>query len=454
MRILVLNGSPKGMYSMTIHTAFYYEKRFPHHQYKFLHIAEKIKDYEKDFSEIKIAIKESDLIIFAHPVYTMLVPYQVVRFIELLQEHNVSLQDRYVAQITTSKHFFDTTAHDYMKEHFFDFGMKYLGGFSADMDDIQREEGRREADCFFEKIMFDIENNIFVQKKLPKPKISKSNYTPSFENIPKTKKEDVVIITNVASDDSVLQNMITDFINASSYPIRVINVRDFAFENGCKGCLCCTVKGTCDYEDGFDVFLKEKILVADVLLYAFSIKNHYTDSSMKCFDDRQFCNGHRVVTKGKITGYLISGDLEKEETLRHFIDARLSTNKMYSCGICTDQGDIKSDLEKMVKSLDFCVTNKLVTTQNFYGIGGALIFRDLVYLTQGLLVEDHKFFKQHGEYNFPQKQRMEILKMKLIGFILRRPSVQKKIGNDMSKYVIKTYQDIVANTVAKEIGKI
>ena len=27
----------------------------------------------------------------------------------------------------------------------------------------------------------------------------------------------------------------------------------------------------------------------------------------KCYDDRQFCNGHRTVTMGAPQGYLISG---------------------------------------------------------------------------------------------------------------------------------------------------
>jgi len=31
MKILILNGSPKGKYSVTLHTALYLEKKFPQH---------------------------------------------------------------------------------------------------------------------------------------------------------------------------------------------------------------------------------------------------------------------------------------------------------------------------------------------------------------------------------------------------------------------------------------
>ena len=37
MKVLVLNGSPKGEYSITLQTSLYLEKRFPEHDFQVLH---------------------------------------------------------------------------------------------------------------------------------------------------------------------------------------------------------------------------------------------------------------------------------------------------------------------------------------------------------------------------------------------------------------------------------
>ncbi len=45
------------------------------------------------------------------------------------------------------------------------------------------------------------------------------------------------------------------------------------------------------------------------------------------------------------------------------------------------------------------------------------IFRDLIWIMQGMMKADHKFYKEHGFYDFPQKQKGTILKMKLVGML-------------------------------------
>lgn len=64
MRVLVLNGSPKGKYSITLHTSLYLEKKFPQHNFQFLNVGQRIKSYEKDFTPVADAITAADLLIF------------------------------------------------------------------------------------------------------------------------------------------------------------------------------------------------------------------------------------------------------------------------------------------------------------------------------------------------------------------------------------------------------
>ena len=50
MNILVINGSPKGKYSITIQTVLYLKKRFPEHSFRELQVGQRIRYYENDMS--------------------------------------------------------------------------------------------------------------------------------------------------------------------------------------------------------------------------------------------------------------------------------------------------------------------------------------------------------------------------------------------------------------------
>ncbi|MBR5578987.1 MAG: iron-sulfur protein, partial [Lachnospiraceae bacterium] len=62
MRILVLNGSPKGKYSITLQTINYLQKICPKHEFQILHVGARIKALEKDFTEAKEEVAKADLL--------------------------------------------------------------------------------------------------------------------------------------------------------------------------------------------------------------------------------------------------------------------------------------------------------------------------------------------------------------------------------------------------------
>lgn len=80
--------------------------------------------------------------------------------------------------------------------------------------------------------------------------------------------------------------------------------------------------------------------------------------------------------------------------------------------------------EKLDLSQKFAT--QVTTSKHFYGVGGMKIFRDLIYVMRGLMKVDHKFYKKHGVYDFPQKQRGRILFIMLIGGLASNPKMQKK----------------------------
>ena len=444
MKILVLNASPKGKNSTTVHTALYLQALHPEHTFTFLPVGQRIKSYEKDFAPVRDALKEADLVLFCYPVYTFIAPYQLHRLIELIKADGVDLSGKFASQITTSKHFYDVTAHRYVEENCFDLGMKVVRGLSADMEDLLSEQGQKEARMFFDQLMFSCEHGIFVTPPVPAPAREKPVYQASLPDLPKTSGKDVVIVTNCAPEDETLQNMIADFRASLPCKSRVVNIREFPFGGGCLGCFGCAITGKCVYKDGFDEFLRKTIQTADSFVYAFAISDHYTHSSFKCFDDRQFCNGHRTVTHGTPIAYLIRGDYRYESNLRMIVEGRAEVGGNYLCGVATDEADTAADIRALAGNLAFAMDNHLTRPANFYGVGGMKIFRDLIYVMQGLMKADHKFYKQHGIYDFPQKQRARIWQMRLVGALLAIPAVQKQAKGKMTEAMIGPYEKVVA----------
>lgn len=443
MKILVLNASPKGKNSTTVHTALYLQALHPEHEFTVLPVGQRIKSYEKDFAPLREELKKAELILFSYPVYTFIAPYQLHRLLELIKADGVDLSGKFASQITTSKHFYDVTAHRYIEENCFDLGMRVVRGLSADMDDLLTEQGQREARNFFDQLIFSCEKGLFATPPAKVPAREKAVYQPTLPSVQKTKEKDVVIVTNYATEDKNLQNMIADFRAALPFESRVVNLREFPFSGGCLGCFGCAVTGKCVYKDGFDEFLRTKIQSADAFVYAFTISDHYTHSSFKCYDDRQFCNGHRTVTHGTPIAYLISGDYQYESNLRMIVEGRSEVGGNYLCGVATDEGDTAADIQTLADSLVFVLEKKLFCPANFYGVGGMKIFRDLIYVMQGMMKADHKFYKEHGIYDFPQKQKKRILQMKLVGAMLAVPSVQKKMKGQMNQHIIGPYEKVV-----------
>lgn len=444
MKVLVLNGSPKGDYSITLQTVKYIEYFYPQCEFEVLNVGKRIKAFEKDFSSAEEALKSADILLFSYPVYTFIAPYQLHRFIEIIKEKGISLEDKFATQISTSKHFYDTTAHRYIQDNCGDLGLKYIKGLSADMDDLLTEKGQKQAVDFFKFVLWSVENNKSEKiSTVSTPKKAANVTVP--DNKCENKQGDVVILTNCEKDDIQLQNMIARFSKVSKRKTRIINIGEYAFSGGCLGCFNCASTGKCIYKDGFDEFLRNEIQKTQAIVYAFSIKDHSMGASFKLYDDRQFCNGHRTVTMGMPVGYLISGNYSEEFNLQMIVEGRAQVGTNFLAGVATDEVDPNSEIDALSETLEFAIENSYVPPQNFYGIGGMKIFRDLIWLMQGLMKADHKFFKSHGQYDFPQKKRGTMLAMYAVGGMMSSPKFMKKAGNMMNEGMLMPYKKVLDN---------
>ena len=425
MNILILNGSPKGENSITLQTCLYIQKHYPEHQYQILHAGQKIRQFEKDFTPAAEAITTADLVLFCYPVYTFLVPSQLHRFLELMKEHQaeLALEGKWASQITTSKHFYDVTAHRFIEENAKDLGLRILPVLSADMEDLLTEKGREEALQFFDYLMFQI--------------------SPS--KIGDISTRLVAVVADLAPGDRELERMVESFRAQLPCRTKLINVRDYPFKGGCVSCFNCSADGKCIYADGFDSFLRGEIQTCDAIVYAFTIRDHSMGSRFKMYDDRQFCNGHRTVTMGSPTAYIVNGAYAQEPNLQMVIEARANVGGNYLCGVAVTGGvedpvHRTMDVGSLAQLLGYALEKKYRQPSNFYGVGGMRIFRDLIYQMRGMMRADHKFFKAHGQYDFPQKKWKQSLMMYLVGWMMHSRKLKSRMGDKMTEGMMKPYR--------------
>ena len=144
MKILVLNASPKGKNSChRPHGAVSPgpapgARRSPSSRW-----ASASRATKRTSHPCAQSLEQADMLLFCYPVYTFIAPSQLHRLIELIKADGVDLSGKFATQITTSKHFYDVTAHRYVEENCLDLGMRVIRGLSADMEDLTTEQRQK-----------------------------------------------------------------------------------------------------------------------------------------------------------------------------------------------------------------------------------------------------------------------------------------------------------------------
>lgn len=399
----------------------------------------------------------SDLILWVYPVYTFLVPWQLMELLSLLEESGLAsrFQGKYSSQILTSKHFYDNTAALYMDRMTESMGMRTLHPHYPDMDDLGTARGRQQLMIFGRKVLESVEQKYPVALrfsdreplKLPRYILDSGgsgNASPGAVD-PKA-GEGIVIVTDCREEDLNLAGMIERY--RSRMPAaKVVNLNDFKFQGGCMGCFHCAFDAKCIYTDGFDRFHREEVMSAESLIYAAVIDRHWFRPVWKCFDDRQFYNGHRTTMMGKSIGYLISGNLKEEPELRNVLEARSEVGHLYLTGIVTDEAQdpavTSALIDRLADETRYAVSERPSRPASFAGVGGMKVFRDLIYVMRGLMQEDHRFYKKMKIYDFPHKKVKTILLMKIVGLMMKSPRMRKRGAVMMNESIRRQYDRII-----------
>lgn len=456
MKIIVLNGSPKGDISITMQYINYIQKKFKQHELKIINISYRINEIEKDakvFNEIINEVKCSHGVIWAFPLFVCHVPSQYKRFIELIFERKVeaAFKNKYAGILSTSIHFYDHTAVNYINSICDDLDMGYIDNFSPHKNDLEKEDMRKALIKFSQNYFDTIKDKRVTSKNYNPILYSPIEYIPEID----VKQIDVsgkkVVVVTDSLENSNLKNMIEKFRSLFSQSIELINLQDIYMKGGCLGCIKCGYNYECTYtgKDGFIDFYNSKIKTADIIIFAGDIKDRYLSSTWKRYFDRSLFNTHTPSLLGKQIGFIIAGALRQVPNLRQILEAYAQVQMSNLVGFVTDEYNTSKAIDEQLYALAHNLTNFSVKNYskpfNFLGIASWKIFRDAIWGELRFpFIADYNAYKALKLYDFPQRNYKSRIKNRILMLLVKLPFIRKEIYTNKIKHeMIKALKKIV-----------
>lgn len=456
MKIAVLSGSPKGDLSVTLEYVHFIQKKFPQHEWKVFHIGSRIKQIEKEdqiFQEIIDEVRSSDGVLWAFPLYYLLVPSQYKRFIELIWEKGATavFKEKYTAVLSTSIHFFDHTAHNYMNAICDDLDMKYLGYFSAAMYDLMSRKGREKWTQFASELFEGIQNCVPTAKKYSPIHDRPGDYVPGpLGHRMGLLGKKALVLSDLKEPNTNLGRMIERFKNSFVEEVKVINLHQIDIKGGCLGCIQCGYDYQCVYgnQDGFVQFYRDQVMTADILIFAGAIQDRYLSSRWKMFFDRSFFNTHTPSLTGKQVGFILSGPLRQIPNLRQILEAYTEWQQANLVDMVTDEEPspvLDARLQHLAEQVIRLSEENYIKPKTFLSVAGMKIFRDDVWGKLRFPFQaDHQFYKKHKLYDFPQRDYKARIMNAVLILLTRIPSMRKEIYRKrMKEEMLRPLQKIV-----------
>jgi len=458
MNIVVLNGSPKGDLSVTLQYVRYAARKYPQHTFQYFPVAQNIRKLEKDdtaFTKVVDTVKAADAVLWAFPLYFLLVCSQYKRFIELILERKqeAAFAGKYAASLSTSVHFFDHTAHNYIHGICDDLQMHYLGSYSAAMYDLMKKAERARLLAFADYFFDATSRRIATARVYPPLPARNFIYHPGSAGVsvePAGKR--ILVIKDGQHPTGNIDAMVSSFTGNFCGDVEVVNLSDIDIKGGCLGCCKCGINNVCEYQgkDGFIHFYNEKVKKADIVILAGAIHDRYLSSRWKMYFDRSFFNTHMPTLIGKQIAFLISGPLGQNANLRQILTAYGEFQEANIVGIVTDEEENSQQIDLLLSELARALIRSAgrgdTVPTTFFGVGGRKIFRDEVYGPLRFVFQaDHRYYKSHGLYDFPQKN-YKVRRVNLIMTLLTKITpFRKKFLKILKEQMVKPIKHIAEN---------
>ena len=456
MEIVVLNGSPKGELGVTLQYLRFAERKFPGHRFRYLHVAQGIHRLERDegaFAAVMDAVGKADGVVWAFPLYYMLVCSQYKRFIELVFERGGrgAFAGKYAAAVSTSVHFFDHTAHAYIHGICDDLGMAYVGGYSAAMYDLARRRERERWLTFFDSFLDAARRRAPTARVHPPlPEGAPFTYRPSppAETL-NTGGMRVLVVKDGRPPGGNVDAMVAGLVSYLGGGAEIFDLAQIDIKGGCLGCCRCGLDNTCQYlgRDGYIDFYEHKVKQADALVLAGAVHDRYLSARWKAFFDRSFYNTHVPTLTGKRLAYLVSGPLGHLPNLREILSAYAEFEEVNPVGFVTDEAQdgevIDALLGETARRLVDPRTAAYRPPMTFLGVGGHKIFRDEIYGDLRFVFQaDHRYYVKNRLYDFPQGRYRTRMRNLVMMTLLRIPAFRRRFLKEIKKKMVEPLQRI------------
>jgi multimeric flavodoxin WrbA len=454
MKITVLHGSPKGDISVTMQYVRYLEKMMPEHVWTIEQVSSQITKLENDvheFERLMGSVQNADVVLWSFPLYHLLVPSQMKRFIELVRERGAadSFFGKYSAAIMTSIHYYDHTARNYIHAVSEDLGMRFSGAFTPEMEDLTKANTRKNLVLFAQQVMDDCLNNRALPAAFPALKVNDFVYsavTP-VEKIAEGSLRVRIIYDGFYDSNAkaMAERLCSRFDAAEMVDISAIHIK-----GGCLGCLKCGSRNVCVYDgsDDYRSMHRQMILNADIIFFAGAVRDRYLSSKMKQFFDRSFYINHKPVLEGKQIGWIVSGPLGQIPNLRQIMEAYADVSRGNLAGIVTDESADSAFIDAQIDALALRTVSSArsgyVSPTTFLGDGGRRIFRDEIWGGMRIVfAEDYRHYKKHGMFNFPQKKIVNWTGVPLLSALMKIPSLRKVFDREVKRGMIMPLKKVV-----------
>ena len=457
MKIVVLNGSPKGQVSATMQYVRFLEKKSPQHEFTIIDACRNSRQMEEDEGEFGAAIRtiqEADAILWATPVYVFVVPGPYKRFIELVFQRGAqaAFKGKYAVILTTSVRFFDHAAHAYLHGISEDLGMQVAGAYSAEMYDLVKQDEQRRLARFWEFCVEVAEERMPIQRRFASLREEPFSYSPGPSPMKiRTGGRKIVIVTEALQGGN-LHGMVVKICECFADPVTVVNLNDIRMHGGCRGCIQCGVDNVCVHRDADDVFeVYQKLMAADIVIEAATIKDRSLSARWKTFVDRGFFNNHIPILVGKQLGCLVSGPLRQLSHLRDVLEASAQMQRANLAGIVTDECGDSRELDRLLEPfagrLIECDKAGYIHTPTFLGKAGHKILRDEISeRLRSVFPRDHEYYKKHGLYDFPRRSIKTRLNEFLLRLMMKFPGFRKKFTASIRTEMVKPLQKVVEHS--------
>ncbi len=355
MNIVVLNGSPKGMTSVTMQYVQWLQKKFSTHKFTILcvcHDLNRLEDDELAFGEVLKEVAAADGVLWAFPLYYLLVHAHYKRFIELVFERGArpAYEGKYAAILTTSIKFFDHTAHAYVHGISDDLGMTFVGTYSAKMFDLLQAPERDRLALFFEAFLQAIADRAAFPRQFPPVLPHEFRYEPGTPCAPADLAgKKILVLTDAEDPESNLSRMTFCLLRAIRGDVTVVNLHEISIRGGCVGCLQCGLDNECVYRDKDEIRATyERLKAADVVILAGTIRDRYLTARWKLFFDRGFYMNHVPIFAAKQVAWLVSGPLRQLANLRQILQGYLDCQRANLVSIVTDECKESTELDRLL----------------------------------------------------------------------------------------------------------